>query len=143
MMIVIQGYNRGMSIIRGDRILLERRSSHINQGELAAAVGVNPSYISKIESGKAGNVGINVINAIADALGVSVAYLLGLSDDPLSGVEEEDEDLVIRESSVVYDAMGTTERRIIELLPRLSDSDKFLILQTVERLANNAPHVIG
>lgn len=134
----------GMGYINGDRVLLSRRDLGINQEELARRVQVDQSYISQIERNKDVNVGVKVVFSLADALGVSAAYLLGLSDDPLGIVDELQSDRVLKESGAVYEAMSTTERRIVELLPSLSDADRFLILQTVERLTGPAtPHIIG
>lgn len=95
-----------------------------------------------MENGKA-KPSIDLLLRIAKYFNCSTDYLLGLSDDPL-GIDDELEPKVIRESEAVYVAAGATERQIMELLPALSDADKFLILQTVERLTNTpTPHIIG
>jgi transcriptional regulator with XRE-family HTH domain len=38
-----------MTILRGDRVLLERRRLNLNQEVLAGQIGVDRTYISRIE----------------------------------------------------------------------------------------------
>lgn len=73
------------------RIRSSREDMHWNQEELAQRSGVSRSYISNIESGRIVNITVDFAFALADALGVSRAYLIGLTDDPLAGIEEEEE----------------------------------------------------
>lgn len=61
---------------------MSRRFLKMNQAELARRVGVDRSYISQIERGAVTNVGSDIVVKLAQALGVSVLYLLGLSDTP-------------------------------------------------------------
>jgi putative transcriptional regulator len=68
----------------GNRILLARRDLGLKQEELASRAGVSRAYITNIEQGRAKNVGIDVIFAIARELGVTVPYLLGLSDEEVA-----------------------------------------------------------
>jgi transcriptional regulator with XRE-family HTH domain len=68
----------------GNRILLSRRDLGLKQEELASRAGVSRAYITNIEQGRAKNVGIDVIFAIARELGVTVPYLLGLSDEEVA-----------------------------------------------------------
>lgn len=75
-----------MSNVLGQRLLLSRRDLDITQIDLAQRAGnVSAAYISDLERNKVGNPTVEVIEAIAAALGVSPAYLLGWSDDPLAG----------------------------------------------------------
>ena len=61
---------------------------------------------------------IVLLSQIAEALGVSPAYLLGLTDDPLKGVDdEEDEPLTLRERSTPY----ITDPTMTELLALLQE----------------------
>ena len=72
-----------MAALRGDRILIERRRLNLKQEALARAVGVDRSYISQIERDVDVNVGVKTLTSLAEALGVSVGYLLGVTDAPL------------------------------------------------------------
>ena len=63
------------------RLLRSRRDMNWRQEDLAQASGVSRTYISEIERGRVTNVGVEALSALADALGVTVQYLLGLTDD--------------------------------------------------------------
>ncbi len=75
----------------GRRVLLSRLDLGLNQKELAEAAAVSNSLISDIERGKVTNVGIDNLLAIADALGVSLLYLMGRTDNPLLGLKDEED----------------------------------------------------
>lgn len=94
-----------------ERLLLSRRDLDINQDIVAERSGISGAYISKIERGRADNVGVKTIFALAQALGVSPAYLLGLTDNPLAGVDDE-EDEQLQEAQTTY----TTDPTLTELL---------------------------
>lgn len=59
----------------GKRIRRERQSQGFTQRKFAAVVGLGQSYISEIERGES-SIGFNNLCKVADALGVSVAYLV-------------------------------------------------------------------
>lgn len=104
-----------MSVLRGDRVLIERRRLDMKQETLASMVGVNRSYISQIERDIDVNVGVKTVQALADALGVSVGYLLGMSESPLG----EPDVKVLREMAgeyVTVDVDNDDERRLIRSL---------------------------
>lgn len=71
------------------RILLCRRDLDWKQEELSAKSGISRTYISEVERGQITNVGIEVIEALAKALGVSPSYLIGWEENPLEGIPEE------------------------------------------------------
>lgn len=86
-----------------------------DQGELASKSGVSRGYISEIERGVKRNIGVEIVVSLADALGVSVSYLLGLSDDALG----EGSERVLREQSgdyVVFEVESGEERRVMQQL---------------------------
>jgi len=98
-----------------DRLLLARRDMRWDQGELASKSGVSRGYISEIERGVKRNIGVEIVVSLAEALGVSVSYLLGLSDDVLG----EGNERVIREQSgdyVVFEVENGEERRVMQQL---------------------------
>ncbi len=88
----------GMTILQGERVMLERRRIDMKQAALADLAGVDQAYISRLERNKIKNVGIDTIDAIANGLGVSIAYLIGLSDSPLG----EPSGAVLRELAGEY-----------------------------------------
>jgi len=97
----------------GDRVLISRRDTGMTQAQLAEAAGVSRTYIKDIEVGHVTNVGVDAITAIATALNVSLAYLMGMSDDPLS----ESPEIVLAESSgryVVQEVDNPGLRRLLQ-----------------------------
>ena len=88
----------GKKLSLGDRVLLSRRDLDMSQDDLARSANVSRSYIKSIELGQVTNVGLDAITRIASALHVSLAYLMGMSDDPLS----ESPELVLAENSNKY-----------------------------------------
>lgn len=99
-----------------------RKDLGLNQKELAALSGVGNSYISEIESRKKVNIGVEVVFALADALKVSPAYLLGLTDYPLAGMPGEVESSLPRPFQRLYDVyeqLGDYEKK--NLLNLLDD----------------------
>ena len=100
----------------GEHVLLSRRDLHMTQEELAGRVGVSRAYVTNIEQGRAKNVGIDVVFGLARELGVSVTYLLGLSDDPLSDDPRNDNQLLLREPSspyLSYEVDDPADRRLV------------------------------
>lgn len=133
-----------MSLLRGDRVLLERRRLNMNQNFLATQIGVDQTYISRIERDQDVNVGIKTIEALADALGVSVGYLLGVSDSPLG----ESDAKVMREMAgeyVTVDVDSDDERRLIRTLisefntlPRRAQVAAIEIIRTLRRVESES-----
>lgn len=123
-----------------DRLHLLRRDMKWDQSELAERSGVSRGYISEIERGVKQNVGVEVVFALAEALGVSVAYLLGEIDSP-SG---ESDAKVMREMAgeyVTVDVDSDDERRLIRTLiaefntlPRRAQVAAIEIIRTLRRV---------
>jgi transcriptional regulator with XRE-family HTH domain len=65
----------------GDRIRMHRARLRLSQGELARQVPISLTWMNAIECGHADPRGTH-LKALAQALGVSADYLLGLTDDP-------------------------------------------------------------
>jgi transcriptional regulator with XRE-family HTH domain len=86
-----------------------------DQEDLAEKSGVSRGYISEIERGVKKNVGVEVVFLLAGALGVTVPYLLGLTDDPLGeGMER-----VQREQAgdyVIFEVETSDQRRTLQQL---------------------------
>ena len=145
-----------MSVLRGDRVLIERRRLDMKQETLANMVGVNRSYISQIERDIDVNVGVKTVQALADALGVSVAYLLGVSESPLG----ESDVKVLREMAgdyVTVDVDSDDERRLIRsliaefnALPRRAQEAAIEMIRLLRKVEedererdNRPPRIIG
>ena len=68
--------------IRGDRVLISRRELLLDQRAVAKATGISNSYLSMIETGKVTAVQSDVLFKLSQVLGVSIPYLLGLTEVP-------------------------------------------------------------
>ena len=124
----------GKKVDLGTRILLSRRDLGWKQEELAQRSGVSRGYISDIERGHVTNVGVETLFALAEALGVSVPYLLGLTDVPLP----EESESVLREDRVVYEVGDARERallqELVEVFQELDEEERRLLLDLARRL---------
>lgn len=82
------GQNAGMSLSTrvpiGDRIRSQRRTAGVTQRALADAVGVSAAYLSLIESDKR-QIGGRLLHQIATTLGVEPDAFTAVSDDRLAG----------------------------------------------------------
>jgi transcriptional regulator with XRE-family HTH domain len=65
-----------------DRLRMARLGLRRSQEDLGKAIGLDQSYISKLERGEVHDITITTLVRLADALGVSIDYLLHRVDDP-------------------------------------------------------------
>jgi len=72
----------------GERLGRLREDAGLSQSALARRVGVSQSAVSQMESGER-NPSYGMLVQLADALGVSVAYLVGAEVEELSPIEEK------------------------------------------------------
>jgi transcriptional regulator with XRE-family HTH domain len=73
----------------GRRLRLVRRAKNYTQHELAQMSGMNAISLSRLESGNAEHAYARTVRDLAQALGVSADYLLGLTEE--SGMEHSEE----------------------------------------------------
>lgn len=79
----------------GDKIKSRRIELGMSQEALAKLTGYdNRASISKIESGDI-ELGVSKVKVFADALNVSVAYLMGWDDTPKQDTSDLDEELLV------------------------------------------------
>ena len=110
------------------------------------AAGISSSYLSELEKGKAKNVTLQRLAPLARALNVSVAYLLGSTDDPLLGQHDdiaddavtfEDGVFTFREESAPHTVRrATAEERLLGLLRLLEPAQ-------VEEIAQAMAHYMA
>lgn len=147
-------YNLPMAYVRGERVFLERRQLDITQTELARRIGIqSSSYISRIERNEVDNLSLQLVFALGEALGVSPAYLLGFTDDPLAAMDDESN--ALRESpesySVLMEELGELSaaqlrlaRRVVSLFLALPASEQELALDVLERIEQaSRPRIVG
>lgn len=120
------------------RVLLSRRDLQWSQEELAKASGISRGHVSKIERGDTTNITVDVAFALADALGVSRAYIIGLVDDPYGGIKDSE---LQGEERQQLDALA---KEFLSVFQQLSD-DKQKTLLNLARMLRSAdePHIIG
>ena len=73
----------------GEKIRASRESVGLTQEELASMCGTTKQTIYKYEIGKVVNIPLDRLETIADAIGVSPAYLAGWGVQPLAAMELE------------------------------------------------------
>jgi transcriptional regulator with XRE-family HTH domain len=122
---------------------MSRDDLGLTQEELAARTGISRPYLTTIEKGRADNVGIRIIESLADALGVTVNYLLGLSDNPLP-----DDARTLAESAVVYEVDSISQRRrvqrMLDLFTALDEPGQEMALRLMETVRDTyQPRIIG
>lgn len=113
----------------GQKVRVERATLNINQEELAKRVGVSRGYISDIERGSEEiNIGKNTVIALAQALGVAPAYLFGLTENPLEGIEDDE---AVRATEAPAAFAGN---RFLAVFFSLPAADQELLITLAEKL---------
>ena len=88
----------------GERIKQLRLERNLSQEELGAKVGVQKSAINKYETGVVINLKRGMIAKLADALGVTPAYMMGWEDDQSAN------DLTLDELSIIKSYRSVSEQ---------------------------------
>ena len=131
-----------------ERLLLSRRDLHWNQVDLAEKSGVSRGHISNIERGHTTNVSIDIIFALAEALGVSPLYLLGIAEDPLFNMAdmeklEEEKERILKEQKVNPKTLRLVQK-FINVFTELTERDQLVLLRMAETMRQaDTPRIIG
>lgn len=128
----------------GRRILLSRRDLNWNQEELGKKSGVSRGHIAKMERGEVSNPSIDVLFRLADALGVSRAYLLGFTEDPLFELPAESEsetaNASLKQSPTIERAKSPSYRtlgaELLDIFDQLSTESQNILLAIADKLRN-------
>jgi len=64
-----------------DRLRMARLQLRLSQERLGKTIGQDQSYISRLERGAFTEITVTTLERLADALGVSLDYLVGRTDD--------------------------------------------------------------
>lgn len=109
----------------GERVKARREELKLSQEELALRMGYKSrSSINKVECGR--EVGQKIIVRLANALGVTVPYLMGWQDNP--------EDLAEFEASVLMD---DDLMDLIHSYRLLNDEQKAAAKQMIKMMSNS------
>lgn len=90
-------------IFRGDRLREVREAQNLSQDDLSVRLGLGGAQMHRYETGKS-DPSPEVMVRLAKELNVTTDYLLGLSDDPTTQIQEQD--------------LTPAEARLISLLRR-------------------------
>ena len=127
----------------GQKVKIERATLGISQSKLAEKAGVSRQYVSDIErDSESINIGKNTLMALAEALGVSPQYLLGLSDDPLHGIMEEADEKPAGGAAPQW--LAGLGKELLDTVLGLGTDDQMMLLALARRLkAASTPRIIG
>jgi len=92
----------------GQKITLLRKKRRMNQKQLAEASGLTQATISRIESGEVTDLRTDTFICLAEALGVTVDYLIGKTDKitPSDIIESDSDAQIIFRGYEKLDADG-------------------------------------
>ena len=107
----------------GERIKETRTKIGLSADELAEKIGKNRTTVFRYENGDIGNLPIEIVSAIAKALGTSPIYLMGWDNLPTSRENEAE----IKDALKLYEeykqAIPQVQKAVDALLkPQQSDS---------------------
>lgn len=115
---------------RGDRIAQIRESKeNLSQSGLARLAGISNDYMHKIESGKAKNVGIEVFERIAAALGVSLHDIIGPQSEPVKKEHPVDPESKLPDE----------EKRLLSEWRDLDDRDRVIVQGLMRQIRRSTP----
>lgn len=125
-----------------DRVRCRREELGLTQDELAKRMGYKSRVsINKIENGRP--VSQKIIVRLADALGVSVPYLMGWNEKPAEDLQDigalaaqviMDQDAM--EMAKEYMALEESDRRAVREYMRLSEVDRYAVQLVMASMAS-------
>lgn len=108
------------------KVRVRREELGLSQDELAKRMGYKSrTSINKIENGRP--VSQKIIVALADALGVSAAYLMGWEEDP----EEKEK------STAADDGLSEKRKALIDFAMSVPDDKAEMLLQVMKTILKN------
>ena len=108
----------------GERMRSRRKQLGFSAEYIAEKLGCSPATIYRYENGYIEKMPIDSVSPIASILGVTPAYLMGWEDE--FGAEET--------AAGEGDGLSPLEKRLMQLVHRLSDDQKEMLLAQIELL---------
>jgi transcriptional regulator with XRE-family HTH domain len=93
----------------GERLKRRRLKLNISAGELASLIGKNRATIYRYEKGDIGNIPVDIIDPLAEALDTTPEYLMGWTDSEEVGTRIEQ-----GKKTTIYVAIQVTEAKQME-----------------------------
>lgn len=107
----------------GKRIGQRREELGMSLDDVAQKVGVARSTIQRYEAGSINRIKLPVVESIASALFVSPEWLIGLSAEKTAAPKD--------------DGLSPLDAQLMELVRRLTDDQKKMLLAQIELLLKN------
>ena len=111
----------------GERMRSRRKQLGFSAEYIAEKLGCSPATIYRYENGYIEKMPIDSVSPIASILGVTPAYLMGWEDE--FGAEKA--------AAGGGDGLSPLEARLMELVRRLTDDQKQMLLAQIELLLKN------
>ena len=124
--------------VKGDRLRAARKLRGLTQPKLAQLIGLSPSQISQGENEHAGT-SVRMAMAAAQALNVSLDYLVGWVDDPTPTRELV---TTMRTQAATLVDLGMLENEALDKYREL-DSDDFVEVNEITASAGTGAEVIS
>ena len=111
--------------LAGERIKLARQNKQMTLEDVAKMVGVTRQTIQKYESGIIPNIPSDKIELLASALETTPAYLMGWEDKQKEA------------SPVIGEDLSPSDKKLMEILPKLNEDQKKIGVALLEALLKN------
>ena len=69
-------------VLNRDRLRLQRLKLRLSQQQLGVQIGHDQGYVSRLERGEITEITVRTLARLADALDLSIDYLMNRTDDP-------------------------------------------------------------
>lgn len=111
--------------LAGERIKLARQNKQMTLEDVAKIVGVTRQTIQKYESGIIPNIPSDKIELLASALETTPSYLMGWEDKQKEV------------SPVIGEDLSPSDKKLMEILPKLNEDQKKIGIALLEALLKN------
>lgn len=124
--------------MNGERIAAARKAKGMSQRRLGELVGVSQQAISKYESPN-GDIDGDTLISLAAALGVTISYLLGLTDEPgPTQVYEAKGDHIY-----TVDNLTTDEKHLVELYRQCTPEYRRMLIASARSFRDSSQVSVG
>ncbi|HET8655019.1 MAG TPA: helix-turn-helix domain-containing protein [Longimicrobiaceae bacterium] len=120
----------------GEKIKARRKALGLSQGELAERSGINPTHLSRLETGKY-QPSVDVLKKLVEVLQVSADYLL--QEDAPEPQEEEIRNKPLAEKIRLVDSLEAADQQaLLQVIDSMLTKKRILELLQGERSAERS-----